>query len=135
VTRGDAAHDSETQHNNAHSDASASVGGALDGWFNRDLNDDGEINIDDYTIIDSNVAMQGSPFATAGGAASSASTSSRVAAVPEASSVMAVSLAAVAVSAAGARERRHTRAATDKRRRTITGANGELSLASTAAGG
>ena len=43
-------------------DASASVGGAFKGYFNGDFNYDGDINIDDYTIIDGNMPIQGSPL-------------------------------------------------------------------------
>jgi hypothetical protein len=54
----------------------------LTGWSNGDFNYDGKINIDDYTqFIDSNIANQGNPFATAGGI--TGGDSSSVGAVPE----------------------------------------------------
>jgi hypothetical protein len=62
------------------------------GWYNGDFNYDGKINVDDYTIIDFNVGIQGAPFFTAGGAGGLSAT-----AVPEPTSLAAISLAAGAL--------------------------------------
>jgi autotransporter-associated beta strand protein len=46
----------------------SAIGTGAAGWSNGDFNYDGKIDIDDYTIIDSNILAQGAPFATTGSA-------------------------------------------------------------------
>jgi hypothetical protein len=41
------------------------ISAGLTGWSNGDFNYDGKLNIDDYVIIDSNLPTHGAPFANA----------------------------------------------------------------------
>jgi hypothetical protein len=67
------------------------VGGALKGYPNGHFNYDGDVNIDDYSVIDGNIRIRGAPFSTTGAVAGVAG----VMAVPE------PSLAAAALAALG----------------------------------
>ena len=77
---------------------SVAVGGALKGWFNGDFNYDGDVNIDDYSIIDGNIGIQGAPIPTAAGVSSPATVSlSGVTAVPEPTGMALIGLGALAL--------------------------------------
>jgi hypothetical protein len=92
------------------------VGLGVAGYANGDLNYDGKINVDDYGILDSNIAIQGAPFPNASVSlpltdlASSGSSGSSVSAVPEPSMIGAVMiLGGIAVARRSRRSRRAPR--------------------------
>jgi hypothetical protein len=76
---------------------------ALHGYVNGDINYDGVINGDDYFLIDSNFPSQGSPLITSAGVGSSPHMG--VSAVPEPSSIAAISIAGASLLARRRRRR------------------------------
>jgi hypothetical protein len=75
------------------------IAGGLTGWSNGDFNYDGKINIDDYTtVIDSNIANRGLPFATASGGQT-------LTVVPEPAGALLYGICAAALATAARRRR------------------------------
>jgi acyl CoA:acetate/3-ketoacid CoA transferase beta subunit len=67
------------------------------GWYHRDFNYDGAINIDDYGSWIPTSATRGAPFGTAAGGGAAAVAVLGVAAVPERANVAALGLGAVSL--------------------------------------
>ena len=85
----------------------SNIGLGTAGWYNGDFNYDGKVNVDDYTIIDSNIGIQGAPFPTALAATPGVGGLPGVTAVPEPATLWTIALAA---SGLASRRRRQKRA-------------------------